>query len=86
MPWHRKIRFIKYLPLLLFLNRVKKETNFTFADKLRNPFLKEAFRLLFDGAEMPLMIITLPLAFNDKSGVGYPVGGSLNFARKIEER
>jgi len=26
------------------------------------------------------------LAFNDKEGVGYPVGGSLNFARKIEER
>jgi phytoene dehydrogenase-like protein len=66
--------------------RWEKQTNFSFARKLKNPFLKEAFQLLFDGDEMPLLIITLPLAFNDKMGVGYPVGGSLNFARKIEER
>ena len=66
--------------------RWQKKTNFTFARKLKNPFLKEAFQLLFDGSEVPLLVITLPLAFNDKSGVGYPVGGSLNFARKIEER
>ena len=66
--------------------RWQKQTNFTFARKLKNPFLKEAFQLLFDGDEVPLLIITLPLAFNDKLGVGYPVGGSLNFARKIEER
>ena len=86
LPFHQKLKFIKHIPLLVFLMRWKKITNFTFADKLKNPFLKEAFRLLFDGDEMPLLIITLPLAFNDKMGVGYPVGGSLKFTRKIEER
>ena len=86
LPFHHKLKFIKHIPLLVFLMRWKKITNFTFADKLKNPFLKEAFRLLFDGDEMPLLIITLPLAFNDKMGVGYPVGGSLKFTRKIEER
>jgi phytoene dehydrogenase-like protein len=86
LPFRQKIRFIKHLPLLFFLMRWQKQTNFSFARKLKNPFLKEAFQLLFDGDEIPLLVITLPLAFNDKMGVGYPVGGSLNFAKKIEER
>lgn len=86
LPFHQKIRFIKYLPLLFFIMKWKKKTNFTYARKLKNPFLKEVFQLLFDGDEVPLLVITLPLAFNDTKGVGYPVGGSLNFVRKIEER
>jgi len=86
LPFWQKIKFVKHLPLLFFLMRWQKQTNFTFARKLKNPFLREVFQLLFDGDEVPLLIITLPLAFNDKLGVGYPVGGSLNFARKIEER
>jgi phytoene dehydrogenase-like protein len=86
LPWYRKIRYIKYLPLLLFLNRVKKETNFTFAEKLKNPFLKEAFRLLFDGDEMPLLILTMPLAFSDLKGTGYPIGGSVSFVGKLEQK
>jgi phytoene dehydrogenase-like protein len=86
LPFWQKIKFVKHLPLLFFMMRWQKQTNFTFARKLKNPFLKEAFQLLFDGDEIPLLVIILPLAFNDKMGVGYPVGGSLNFARKIEER
>jgi phytoene dehydrogenase-like protein len=86
LPFTRKIRFIKYLPVLFFLLKWRKKTNMEFARGLRDPFLKEAFSLLFDGDEMPLLIITMPLAFNDKSGVGYPVGGSLKFSRKIEEK
>jgi len=86
LPWYRKIRYARYLPMLLFLNRIKKETNFTFAQKLKNPFLKEAFRLLFDGDEMPMLILTMPLAFNDIKGTGYPIGGSFGFVSKIEKR
>ena len=86
LPWYQKIRYIRYLPLLLFLNRIKSETNFTFAKKLKNPFLKEAFQLLFDGDEMPLLILTMPLAFNDLKGTGYPIGGSVGFVSKIEQK
>ena len=86
LPWYRKIRYIKYLPLLMFMNRIKKETNFTFAEKLKNPFLKEAFRLLFDGDEMPLLILTMPLAFSDLKGTGYPVGGSIRLVGNIEQK
>ncbi|MCX6305161.1 MAG: NAD(P)/FAD-dependent oxidoreductase [Bacteroidetes bacterium] len=86
MPWYKKIRYAKYLPLLLFLNRVKRETNFTLAEKFKSPFLKEAFRMLFDGDELSMLIVTLPLAFNDLKGTGYPIGGSVGFVSKIEQR
>ncbi len=86
LPLYQKIRFVKYIPLLFFLIRWGKQTNFSFARKLKNPFLKETFQLLFDGDEVPLLVITLPLAYNDKMGVGYPVGGSSDFVRKIEDR
>jgi len=82
----QKIGMIKYLPLLLFILRWKKKTNYSIARKFADPFLKEAFELFFDGDEMPLLIITIPLAFFDKKATGYPVGGSFLFTKKIEEK
>lgn len=81
-----KLKFIRHLPLLLFLNRWKKSTNYSFARKFKSGFLREAFELFFDGDEMPLLIITLPLAFNDKKSTGYPIGGSSVFAGRLENR
>lgn len=81
-----KMRFIRHLPLLLFLNKWKKITNYSFARRFKDPFLREAFELLFDSDEMPLLIISLPLAFNDKKGAAYPVGGSSVFAKRIEDK
>jgi phytoene dehydrogenase-like protein len=82
----QKIGMIKYLPLLFFMMKWKNITNYSLAGKFKDPFLKEAFQLFFDGEEMPLLIITIPLAFFDKKGTGYPVGGSLLFAKKLEEK
>jgi phytoene dehydrogenase-like protein len=86
LSFFNKMRFIRHLPLLLFLNKWKKITNYSFAQRFKNPFLREAFELFFDGDEMPLLIISLPLAFNDKKGTAYPVGGSSVFAKRIEDR
>ncbi len=82
----QKMKFIRHLPLLLFLRKYKKETNFSFAAKLMNPFLKEAFEALFDLEDLPLMIITIPLAFNDLQATGYPIGGAATFVEKILSR
>ena len=57
-----------------------------FVNKLTNPFLKEVLPASFEGEEMSLIaMITSFSAMNLKSA-GYPIGGSLEFARKIEER
>lgn len=86
LPLKEKKKFIKYLPLLLFLNRYRKITNVSFARKLKNPFLKEVFQLLYDGTELPLLVHIIPLAFQDKQGAGYPTGGSSVLTDKIEEK
>ncbi|MBE0648032.1 MAG: NAD(P)/FAD-dependent oxidoreductase [Bacteroidales bacterium] len=85
LPLTQKVRYMKYLPLLWFLNRIRKETNYSFARKLKSPFLREAFELLFDGEEVPLMVITLPLAYGDLRAAGYPVGGAAHFIEKLKD-
>jgi phytoene dehydrogenase-like protein len=82
----QKSKYIRYLPLLWFLKRLQKETNFTFARKLKSPFLREAFELLFDGDELPLIIVTMPLAFNDLLASGYPVGGASVFVSRLKDK
>ncbi len=86
LPLKEKAGYIRYLPLLWFLNRIRKETNYSFARKLKSPFLREAFELLFDGEELPLMIITMPLANSDLHAAGYPVGGASLFVEKLKEK
>jgi phytoene dehydrogenase-like protein len=86
MRWKEKAKFIRHLPLLIFLQSYRRITSYSFAGKLKNPFLKEVFQLLFDGADLPILIHTIPLAFSDKHGAGYPSGGSTTLVNKIEER
>lgn len=83
LPFWKKIKYIEFLPELLFLKRYQKVTNRSFARKLKNPFLREAFELLFDGDEIPLLVITMPLAFYDTKGAGYLLGGSGELVDKI---
>lgn len=82
----KKMSMITYLPFLLKYLQWKNVTNYSFARKLKDPFLKEAFNLLFDGDECNLFVMTMPLAFYDKKSAGYPLGGSSRFARKIADK
>jgi len=82
----RNIGRTKYLKLLFLFMKYKGQTNFTFAEKLKNPFLKEVFQLLYDNDEVDIMVITVPMASYDLKSAGYPMGGSLAFAQRIEKR
>ena len=82
----RGIKMMRYIEFLILILRLKNQTNFTFAEKLKNPFLKESFQLLFDGDEDLLLILTLPIAALDKNSAGYPIGASLNFSKRLEEQ
>ncbi len=82
----RKMKMIFYLPVLIQFLKWRRITNYSFAARLKNPFLKEAFELMYDGEEVNLLIMTMPLAFHDKKSAGYPLGGSARFARKIADR
>ncbi len=79
------MKMSRYLEFLYWFLKLKKQTNFTFAATLKNPFLKESFQLLYDGEEVNMMILTMPLSSFDKKSAGYPIGGSLSFAKRIEQ-
>ena len=57
----------------------------SFARKFKDPFLREVFDL--SGMErFPVGILFLTLAWHHNRNGGYPIGGSLAFAKAIEER
>ncbi|OIP02325.1 MAG: hypothetical protein AUJ97_06120 [Bacteroidetes bacterium CG2_30_32_10] len=90
IPGYRSIKdyaiYIKYLPFVFLYLKWRKVTNYSFAKRLKNPFIKEAFELLFDGENLKLILISVPLAFCDNKCAGYPIGGSYLFAKKMEEK
>jgi len=82
----RRIKMIAYFPFVIQFLKWRNVTNYTFARRLKNPFLKEAFELLYDGDEINLLMMTMPLAFHDKKSAGYPIGGSAKFAKRIADK
>jgi phytoene dehydrogenase-like protein len=86
VPLYQKMAMITYLPFLVQYFKWRKVTNYSFARKLKNPFLKEAFESLFGGDEVNLLFMTIPLSFYDKKSAGYPMGGSARFALRIADK
>ncbi|MDQ3047802.1 MAG: NAD(P)/FAD-dependent oxidoreductase [Bacteroidota bacterium] len=81
----RGIKMMRYLEFVYWFLKLKNETNFTYARRFKNPFLRESFELLYDGDEVNMMILTMPLSVFDAKSAGYPIGGSMEFAKKIEQ-
>lgn len=80
-----KIKMIKgFFPLIKFFKKYGKITIDEFADKFKNPILQKAIRAM--GAENPMkeFFSILFLLANKDNGV--PEGGSLDFAKSIEQR
>jgi phytoene dehydrogenase-like protein len=82
----RSLKMARYAEFLFTFLKLWGQTNYTFAAKLKNPFLKEAFEMLYDGEEVNLLVIYFPMASFDKKSAGYPLGGSLKFAGRFEKR
>ena len=82
----QQMGMVRYLPFIVKYLKWRSVTNYSFARHLKNPFLREAFELLFDGDEVNMLIMTMPLAFYDSKSAGYPIGGSAFFARRIADK
>lgn len=80
----RGIKMLRYVEFLYWFIRLWGQTNYTVAKKFRNPFLRESLRMLYDGEEVNLLVIYFPMASFDLKSAGYPLGGSLKFARHFE--
>lgn len=77
--------FWKFLP---YLGAFKKWSGITaqeYADKCKNTLLKRTFEFMFL-PEMSVLFLIMTLVWMHKKSAGYPVGGSLKFARLLEKK
>lgn len=97
--WAEMVKFVKMLPvfmrILVVALKNRKLTAKEFSRRFKDPFLREAFGQLAltskpgssisDDPYYPLFGLLMALAMTAEDS-GYPVGGSLAFARRIESR
>jgi phytoene dehydrogenase-like protein len=78
----------RMLPLMGTLLKYGKISAAEFAARFTDPLLQRAFLSLFDsrGPDCPVLGLMIMLAGMHNGDLGYPVGGSLEFARAIERR
>ena len=74
----------KIKPFLKF-NKIWNISIEEFVSQFKNPFLREVLADSFEGGYMSLISIITSLSYMGINTAGYPVGGSLNFAKKIED-
>jgi phytoene dehydrogenase-like protein len=77
---------LKMLPYLPSFNRLRKSTIEEFLGMFRSPDLREMLSQMFKVEGMPAIMAVMPLAYFHNREGGYPLGGSLRFARAIEKR
>jgi phytoene dehydrogenase-like protein len=77
---------MRFLPHMGVFRRWAGTTVRQFAEDLDNPFLREAVPFAFDLPDFPMIAMMMTLAWMHNRASGYPLGGSLPFARSIEQR
>jgi phytoene dehydrogenase-like protein len=91
-----KMGFLKNIRMLLrsiFLMpafmKLSSTDMFRFIDTMKSPVLKDALRKMIGGLDISFFPIIAPimmLGFMYRKSAGYPIGGSLEFAKSIEKR
>ncbi len=76
----------KMFPCLGFTRKWGRISTQDFAGHFKNPFLREAFSVAFaaDILDMPMIAMLMTLAWLHQKTAGYPLRGTLKFARAIE--
>lgn len=76
------------VPVLLLTLRWRGATLGDFAQRFKNPFLRESLPLFFQFSppDFPMMMCLSTLAMMNDREAGYPLGGSLSIAKSLEAR
>jgi phytoene dehydrogenase-like protein len=78
---------LSVIPYLGVLRKWQKARLKDFVARLKNPFLREAFTAIVgDMHEFPMMALLMPMAWVRAGNAGYPLGGSFELPRTIEQR
>ncbi len=84
--WRDSLALLPLVPVLPALNRWASTTNRAFAVRFRSPFLRRALDAIYGGHEAGMVILFMQQAWYHMRCAGYPLGGSLAFARRFERR
>lgn len=76
----------RVLPHARDLARWKRISIQDFSKGFKNPLLRRIFPLLYDFDDFSMLAVALNHAWLDRKLAGYPIGGSLEFAKAIEKR
>ena len=76
------LKMIRLLPALFLMKKWQKTTVKKFSKQFKNPLLQEVVSYY----DSPILFEMLVQSEMDQKRSGYPLGGSLNFSKKIEER
>lgn len=82
--WWRLTR--KMLPFMGLLNQWGHISAQEFAQGFHDPFLRSAIPHMFAWPSIPMMVGMSLLAYMYNKNAGFPIGGSLEFARSLEQR
>jgi len=75
------------IPLLKIINKWRKISILQLQQMFKNELLNKNFTTFFGMfEEMPVFALIYTLALLDDNSAGYPIGGSLEFAKSIENR
>ena len=77
---------LRMLPFMPSLIKYGKMPIHDFGARFSDPFLRRAFATAFDMPDFPTVAMMMTLAWMHNRDAGYPIGGSLEFARAIERR
>ncbi len=76
----------KMMPFVPDLALWAAQSSRDFANRFRDPFLRQAVAQMFSWEEAPMMMGMMLLAYMHNGNAGFPAGASLEFARKLEKR
>jgi phytoene dehydrogenase-like protein len=76
----------RMMPFVLPLAQWGMLSAASFAQRFKDPFLRRAVPQMFAWSSIPTMVGMSLLAYMHNRNAGFPVGGSLEFARAIEKR
>ncbi|MBA4365830.1 MAG: NAD(P)/FAD-dependent oxidoreductase [Coprothermobacter sp.] len=79
------IAMMKMLPLGNMMRKWSKVNTREYAQRFRNPYLREVFVLAF-GGDIPLIMSLMALAMQHRKLAGYVIGGALALVEPIERR
>jgi phytoene dehydrogenase-like protein len=76
---------MKMLPLGNLMRKWGKVTAKEYAQRFKNPYLRESFILAF-GDELPIIMSLMSLAMQHRKIAGYVIGGALALVEPVEQR